>query len=154
GAPGGVRLRGALSAGVRALPRRGAGAQRGRAGLVGALLLGRRGSGAAAHAIGRARRERRAAARGRRGATRRGGARDRAVAGSHRVGQARCRGRGSRRAGGRRIVSVTELEARDREAREDDRRRRHALVYVQRLSKIYAITRGWFQKPQLLTALD
>jgi oligopeptide transport system ATP-binding protein len=37
---------------------------------------------------------------------------------------------------------------------EDDRSRQHALVYIQRLSKIYAIRRGFLRRPQLLHALD
>lgn len=42
-------------------------------------------------------------------------------------------------------------EVRDEEARP---RRRHALLYVQKLSKLYPIARGWFREPKLLYALE
>jgi peptide/nickel transport system ATP-binding protein len=34
------------------------------------------------------------------------------------------------------------------------RKRRHALLYVQRLSKVYTASRGWFRGPELVQALD
>jgi oligopeptide transport system ATP-binding protein len=36
----------------------------------------------------------------------------------------------------------------------EDRARRHALMYVQKLSKVYPITRGIFQEPKLLHAVN
>ncbi|MCA9622816.1 MAG: ATP-binding cassette domain-containing protein, partial [Myxococcales bacterium] len=33
-------------------------------------------------------------------------------------------------------------------------KRRHALVYVQRLSKVYPLPRGWWREPDLVQALD
>ncbi|HHH28384.1 MAG TPA: ABC transporter ATP-binding protein, partial [Polyangiaceae bacterium] len=39
-------------------------------------------------------------------------------------------------------------------SRTDTRQRRHALLYVQRLSKVYATPRGWFREPELVQAVD
>jgi len=41
-----------------------------------------------------------------------------------------------------------------RPSRTEAKRRRHALLYVQRLSKVYATPRGWFREPDLVQAVD
>ena len=41
-----------------------------------------------------------------------------------------------------------------RPSRSDAKQRRHALLYVQRLSKVYATSRGWFREPELVQAVD
>lgn len=41
-----------------------------------------------------------------------------------------------------------------RPSRSGAKQRRHALLYVQRLSKVYATPRGWFREPELVQAVD
>jgi oligopeptide transport system ATP-binding protein len=36
----------------------------------------------------------------------------------------------------------------------EPKKRRHALLYVQRLSKVYVSSRGWFREPELVQAVD